>query len=136
MGAKNIWSIGRDTECDIVLNSKNVSRKQAEIVFQENVYYLVNHSKHKTSFVERGGQKLQVEKQKLAEGDLLYFADEGPYQVKELVDGEMTVINLDSHQTVTPHPQHQKHQNVIDMNAKIEMKRCVCCATIFAKDTN
>ena len=129
MAAKNIWLIGRDSECDIVLSSKNVSRKQAELVCENNVYYLVNHSKHKTSFIQRGEQKIQVQKQKVMDSDLMFFADEGPYSLQQLIDDDQTVIDFNSPLTLTPTAQGGS-QNLDD---KIEKKRCPACATIIAK---
>ena len=88
MGAKKIWTIGRDDDCDIKINSNNVSRNQAELVLTEGQYFLVNKSKHSTSFIKRGSEKIRVNRQKLQKGDLLYFADQGPYNFETLVDSD------------------------------------------------
>ena len=66
-----------------------------------------------------------------ADGDLLYFADRGPYQINELVDKDMTVINLELSQTETRSPEFAN--NKAELSAQIEKKRCVACATILAK---
>ncbi len=132
MGAKNVWVIGRDSDCDIVINSKNVSRRQAEIHQSENIFFLINHSKHKTSFLKRGEQKIQVERTRLKEGDLLFFANEGPFEFESLIDSDRTVIDFnplsgeDSLQTTDP--------GSVDFQKYVEKKRCSACATIVAKN--
>lgn len=40
MITKNIYIIGRSSECDLVLNDTIISKKHAEIVFENNCYYV------------------------------------------------------------------------------------------------
>lgn len=130
MGTKNIWVIGRDTECDIVINSKNVSRKQAEILQKENVFFIVNHSTHNTSFLKRGDEKIRVDRTKLQEGDLLFFADEGPFDFESLVDTDRTIIDLNP---LTQEKSFGGTTVETEFHKYIEKKRCKACASIIAK---
>ena len=129
MGAKKIWQIGRDDDCDIIINNKNISRKQAEIVEENGHLFIVNRSKHATSFVQRGQEKIKVQRHKLVEGDLIYFADQGPFDVHSLIDSDSTVIDFQANNrnSNTPAPSTSQFEQ------NIEKKRCQSCASIIAK---
>lgn len=45
--------IGRDPECDIVLNSKDVSRHHARITWQNNTFYLEDLKSRNRTFLNR-----------------------------------------------------------------------------------
>ncbi len=130
MGAQKIWKIGRDEQADIKINSKNVSRDQAEIVFENGVYFLVNLSKHKTSFIKRGNDKIKVQRQKIESGDLLFFADQGPFNLESLIDEDKTMIDFKVSNSGISSANTDPR---VGLDEIVEKKRCGSCASIIAK---
>ena len=74
--------MGRDASCDVVVESKNVSRKHAEIVTSPNGYLLIDHS---TNGVLVNGDKVQGQRLlaradviRVGEDDFRFYADQPP----------------------------------------------------------
>lgn len=74
--------MGRDASCDVVVESKNVSRKHAEIVTSPNGYLLIDHS---TNGVLVNGEKVQGQRLlarsdmiRVGEDDFRFYADQPP----------------------------------------------------------
>lgn len=74
--------MGRDASCDVVVESKNVSRKHAEIVTSPNGYLLIDHS---TNGVMVNGDKVQGQRLlaradviRVGEDDFRFYADQPP----------------------------------------------------------
>ncbi|HEU5358682.1 MAG TPA: FHA domain-containing protein [Gemmatimonadales bacterium] len=74
--------MGRDASCDVVVESKNVSRKHAEIVTSPNGYLLIDHSTNGTLV---NGEKIQGQRLlarsdmiRVGEDDFRFYADQPP----------------------------------------------------------
>lgn len=80
--AKASLILGREAGCDVVVESKNVSRKHAEIVTSPNGYLLIDHSTNGT-FVNGEkipGQRLlaRADVIRVGEDDFRFYADQPP----------------------------------------------------------
>lgn len=80
--AKASLIFGREAGCDVVVESKNVSRKHAEIVTSPNGYLLIDHSTNGT-FVNGekvAGQRLlaRADVIRVGEDDFRFYADQPP----------------------------------------------------------
>lgn len=80
--AKASLVMGRDAGCDVVVESKNVSRKHAEIVTSPNGYLLIDHS---TNGITVNGEKVQGQRLlaradviRIGEDDFRFYADQPP----------------------------------------------------------
>ncbi|MGH7732842.1 MAG: FHA domain-containing protein, partial [Gemmatimonadales bacterium] len=74
--------LGRDAGCDVVVESKNVSRKHAEIITSPNGYLLIDHS---TNGVLVNGEKIAGQRLlaradviRVGEDDFRFYADQPP----------------------------------------------------------
>ena len=74
--------LGRDAGCDVVVESKNVSRKHAEIITSPNGYLLIDHS---TNGVLVNGEKITGQRLlaradviRVGEDDFRFYADQPP----------------------------------------------------------
>jgi len=76
MEPKRIFTIGRSTDCDIVLADPSVSRHHAELSRIENNKWLLTdfHSKYGT-FVMDGNRPVVVREKYISSTDILRFAD-------------------------------------------------------------
>ncbi len=77
--------IGRNPDCDFVVESLSVSRKHAELIVADGKVRITDLNSNNGTYIIQNGEKTSVKNAFVELEDILWFGKSGPYKVKDII---------------------------------------------------
>lgn len=125
-------SIGRNEDCDIVVEELSASRIHAELIQSDEGYILRDKNSTNGTFVIRKQERLEVKGElKLEPSDKICFGTSEPFSLKKLLYGFTDKVILKSNSEVEILEKDRIHKTHT-RTKKVGKYRCPSCGSIVS----